>query len=68
VAAAHRGRLVVAKVNTEALADLAARFNIQSIPTMALFNGGREVARTIGARPAAGIEAFIDQAVAQVHR
>jgi thioredoxin 2 len=63
VAAAHRGRLIVAKVNTEALGDLAARHGIQSIPTMALFNGGREVARTVGARPAAGIEAFIDEAI-----
>jgi len=66
VAAAHRGRLIVAKVNTEALGDLAMRFQIQSIPTMALFSGGREVARTVGARPAAGIEAFIDQAAGQV--
>ncbi len=66
VAAAHRGRLIVVKVNTEALADLASRHGIQSIPTMALFSGGREVARTVGARPAAGIEAFIDQAVEQV--
>jgi thioredoxin 2 len=66
VAANHRGRLIVAKVNTEALPELAARFRIQSIPTMALFAGGHEVARTVGARPAAGIEAFIDQAVGQV--
>ena len=65
VAAAHRGRLIVAKVDTEALGDLASRFQIQSIPTMALFSGGREVARTIGARPAAGIEAFIEQALGQ---
>ncbi len=65
IAAAHRGRLVVAKVNTEALQDLAMRFGIQSIPTMALFSGGREVSRTVGARPAAGIEAFIDQAIGQ---
>ena len=65
VAAAHRGRLVVVKVNTEALGDLAARHAIQSIPTMALFSGGREVGRTVGARPSAGIEAFIDQAMGQ---
>ncbi len=63
VAAANRGRFIVAKVNTEALGDLAVRFGIQSIPTMALFSGGREIARTVGARPAAGIEAFIDQAI-----
>jgi thioredoxin 2 len=51
------------KVRTSALPDVAARFRIQSIPTMALFTGGREVARTVGARPATGIEAFIAHAV-----
>jgi len=61
VAAANPGRFVVAKVNTEELPDLAERFMVQSIPTMAVFAGGREVGRTVGARPAAGIQAFIDQ-------
>lgn len=36
-------RWLVAKVNTDALPDLAARFQIQAIPTMAVFSGGREV-------------------------
>ncbi len=39
----------VAKVNTEEAQQLAARFNIRSIPTLALFVGGREVARQPGA-------------------
>lgn len=39
----------VAKVNTEEAQQLAARFNIRSIPTLALFVGGREVARQAGA-------------------
>ena len=39
----------VAKVNTEEAQNLAARFNIRSIPTLALFVGGREVARQPGA-------------------
>jgi thioredoxin 2 len=39
----------LAKVNTEAAANLGARFNIRSIPTLALFVGGREVARQPGA-------------------
>jgi thioredoxin 2 len=63
VAAARRGQLLVVKVNTEALPDIAARFGIMSIPTMALFRGGREVSRTVGARPAPAIEAFIAEAV-----
>ena len=45
----------VAKVNTEAVQNLGARFNIRSIPTLALFVGGREVARQAGAMGAADI-------------
>ncbi len=39
----------LAKVDTEAEQQLAARFNIRSIPTLAVFKGGREVARQSGA-------------------
>ena len=39
----------LAKVNTEEAQQLAARFNIRSIPTLALFQGGREIARQAGA-------------------
>jgi len=39
----------LAKVNTEDVPNLGARFNIRSIPTLALFAGGREVARQPGA-------------------
>lgn len=39
----------LAKVNTEDEQALAARFNIRSIPTLALFVNGREVARQAGA-------------------
>ena len=45
----------VAKVDTEAVQNLGARFNIRSIPTLALFVGGREVARQAGAMSAADI-------------
>lgn len=46
----------VAKLNTEDAQAIAARFNIRSIPTLALFLGGKEVARQSGAfRSAADI-------------
>jgi thioredoxin 2 len=45
----------VAKLNTEEAQDIAARYDIRSIPTLALFKGGREVARQAGATSAAGI-------------
>ena len=64
VAARQAGRVLVVKVNTDALSDIGQRFNIRSIPTLAIFAGGREIARTPGARPAPDIEAFIAQSVA----
>ena len=45
----------VAKVNTEEAQALGARLNIRSIPTLAVFVGGREVARQAGAMGAADI-------------
>jgi len=64
VAARAAGRWLVVKVNTDALTDLGERFGIRSIPTMAVFAGGREVGRTAGARPAQDIEAFVQQTLA----
>jgi thioredoxin 2 len=68
VAARQAGKYLVAKVNTDVLSDLGERFAIRSIPTMAVFAGGREVARTAGARPASDIEAFVEKAAAGVAR
>jgi thioredoxin 2 len=45
----------LAKVDTEAVPGLGQRFNIRSIPTLALFKGGREIARQPGAMGAADI-------------
>jgi thioredoxin 2 len=64
VAAANADRYFIVKVNTDALPDLGERFRIRSIPTMAVFDRGREVARTAGARPAAEIETFVRQSLA----
>jgi thioredoxin 2 len=47
------------KVDTEAVQDVAARYNIRSIPTLALFRNGREVARQPGAMDTAGIVAWV---------
>ena len=65
VAASNAGRFVVAKVNTEDLQELAAKLVIQAIPTMAVYRGGREIARVTGARPARDIEAFVQRALRQ---
>jgi thioredoxin 2 len=59
VAADNAGRFLVAKVNTEALPKIGGRFQISSIPTIAVFQNGHEVTRTMGSRPAAQIEQFV---------
>jgi thioredoxin 2 len=46
------------KVETDREPELARRYGIQSIPTMILFAGGREIARQSGAMPARAIVDF----------
>jgi thioredoxin 2 len=55
------GRALVVKVNTDAVPELGERFRIMSIPTLAVFRGGREISRVSGVRPAAEIESLIAQ-------
>jgi thioredoxin 2 len=62
VAKRQAGRVLVAKVDTEALPRLGAELGVQSIPTMAVYRGGRELRRTSGARPAPQIEQFVAEA------
>jgi len=52
-------RVRLAKVNTDDEQTLGAQFGIRSIPTMALFKGGREVARQAGAMGGADILRWI---------
>ena len=49
----------LAKLDTEAHPQPAARFNIRSIPTMILFKGGKEAARISGALPASEIVRWV---------
>lgn len=51
----------LAKVNTEAVQSLAARYNIRSIPTVAIFHQGREIARQSGAMDLRTLKAWIGQ-------
>ncbi|MHB1845421.1 MAG: thioredoxin [Deltaproteobacteria bacterium] len=52
------GQLIVAKVDVDASPNTASRFNIQSIPTVILFRGGRELERAVGARSLSQLEQF----------
>jgi thioredoxin 2 len=45
------GRLRVAKLNVDENPVTAARFGLQSIPTLLVFKDGREVDRIVGVQP-----------------
>jgi thioredoxin 2 len=63
VARRNAGRLLVVKVDTDAVPDLSARLGIRSIPTLAVYEQGEQAARTAGAMSADQIEAFVRSAV-----
>ena len=63
VAVDGSGRWLVAKVNTDELPDVGARFGIRAIPTLILFKAGRETARQSGAQPAPAILQFLQQSL-----
>ncbi len=58
-AAALQQEALLAKVNTQDNQDLAARFQIQSIPTLVCFANGREKARQSGAMNKDGLVNWI---------
>jgi thioredoxin 2 len=55
----------VTKVDTEQEQNLGARYNIRSIPTLALFQGGREIARRPGAMSAPDIVRWVQSNLRQ---
>ena len=61
VATETAGRWIIVKVNTEEVPGLANRFRVTSIPTIAVMKGGVEIARQMGAMPAARIRQSMDQ-------
>lgn len=51
IARDYAGQITISKVNVDHFGDIAARFNVMSIPTMILFRNGREANRIVGAMP-----------------
>ncbi|MDP1666603.1 MAG: thioredoxin TrxC [Methylobacter sp.] len=59
-AATLEPKVRLAKLNTEQEQDIAAQFNIRSIPTLVIFKSGRETARMSGAMSAADIVRWVN--------
>ena len=61
VASNMQTRMRFVKVNTEQEQALAAQYQIRSIPSLVVFKGGVEVARTAGAMDGAGLTNWLSQ-------
>ncbi|HXV34326.1 MAG TPA: thioredoxin [Gaiellaceae bacterium] len=59
----REGKLELAKLDVEAEPQVAARYGIQSIPTVAVFRDGSPVTGFVGAYPPATIGRYFDEHV-----
>jgi putative thioredoxin len=59
------GKLELAKVDVDSEQQLAARYGVQSIPTVAVFRDGEPVSGFVGAYPPAAIAAFLDEVLGE---
>src|SRR6478672_2954728 len=59
----YDGKIQFAKLNTDENYDSATQFGIQSIPTLVIFQGGREVHRLVGFAPKPQLKRQIDRAL-----
>jgi thioredoxin 1 len=57
------GRVRIAKVNVDEQPALAARYQIQSIPTILFVRSGQIVDKVVGAVPRATLDAKLDKAL-----
>ena len=64
LAAELAGRMRVAKLNVDENPVTSARFQIQSIPALLVFKGGREVDRIVGAQPKSEILRRVERMIA----
>jgi thioredoxin 2 len=64
LARTRAGSLRVVKVNVDEEPTVSGRLGVQGIPTMVLYHHGIEVARQVGALPAAKIGQWVDTAMA----
>jgi thioredoxin 2 len=58
------GRVRVAKLDVDANPATAARFGVQSIPTLLVLKGGREIDRIVGVQPKTELVRRLERALA----
>lgn len=60
VASEYEGKAEIVKCNVDDCEEIAAQYNIRSIPTLIFFKDGKAVDRLVGAVPKSEITAKID--------
>ncbi len=60
LAGQYEGRLRTVKVNVDDSPEVAMRYGIQGIPTISMFQGGKEIKRLVGARPRAELVRVVE--------
>src|SRR6188474_227498 len=60
---AREGKVLLAKVDTDASPGLSASFGIQGIPAVKAFRDGSVVSEFVGAQPPSAVERFFDALV-----
>jgi thioredoxin len=61
LAVEYQGKVRIGKVNVDEQSGLAAKFGIQSIPTMLLFKNGKVVEQFVGAAPRDVLARLLDK-------
>jgi len=57
------GRVRVGKLNIDENPQTTARYNVQSIPTLLVLRGGKEIDRIVGAQPKSEIARRLNQVI-----
>lgn len=59
IAQEYEGEIAVGKIDVDEVPSVAAKYNVMSIPTLIVFENGKEVNRIVGFRPKAQIVAAL---------
>ena len=64
MAPAYAGKLKIGKVNVDENQDTPSKFGIMNIPTMILFQSGKEKERIVGSMSKSDLQKKVDRALA----
>ena len=63
IAPDFEGRATIIKVDTDQAQDIAARYGVQSIPTLIILKNGKQVAQFVAVQQAETLKAALEKAI-----